>query len=101
MLLMRLLLVRRNRIITYYSWALLSTFVFLLVIIYITGDSNHQFSDKQYDCKTDLLRGHHQNVIGYSLYGNWSDPEHYARYIAPMALVIQQTSQFYPGILTV
>ena len=50
------------------------------------------------DYKTDLIRGQHQNVIGYSLYGNWSDPEHYARYIAPMELVLQQNSHFYPGI---
>lgn len=48
---------------------------------------------------SDLIRGQHQNVIGYSLYGNWSDPEHYARYLAPMKLILQQIIELYPGIL--
>ena len=43
------------------------------------------------------LRGSHQNVISYSLYGNFSDPQHYLRYAEPIKYILSNISQFYPG----
>ena len=46
--------------------------------------------------KSDL-RDSHQNVISYSLYGNFSDPQHYLRYAEPIKYILSNISQFYPG----
>ena len=43
-------------------------------------------------------RGPHQNVISYSLYGNFSDPKHFKRYAEPIKFILANISQFYPGI---
>ena len=41
--------------------------------------------------------GPHQNVIAYSLYGDFSDPNHYARYAEPIKYILSNISQVYPG----
>ena len=43
-------------------------------------------------------RGPQQNVISYSLYGNFSDPKHFKRYAEPIKFILANISQFYPGI---
>ena len=50
-------------------------------------------------CSLDAdRRGPHQNVIAYSLYGNFSNLKHFARYIDPsMKLILANISQAYPG----
>jgi len=47
-------------------------------------------------CEADR-RGLHQNVIAYSLYGNFSDPRHFSRYVEPIKIVLAKISQSYPG----
>ncbi len=47
-------------------------------------------------CKADR-RGLRQNVVAYSLYGNFSDPEIIARYVDPMKNVIDFIRRAYPG----
>ena len=49
-----------------------------------------------YGCRTDK-RGFHQKVVSYSLYGNFSDPNKYERYVKPMIDVINQVQASYPG----
>ena len=48
-------------------------------------------------CKADN-RGLHQNVIGFSLYGNFSDPKHFDRYVDPikatLANITDLTSEY-------
>ena len=41
--------------------------------------------------------GPRQNVISYSLYGNFSDPGHYFRYAEPIKFILSNISQVYPG----
>lgn len=44
-------------------------------------------------------RGPKQNVISYSLYGNFSDPSHYNRYAAPLInYILSNVTQVYPGM---
>ena len=43
-------------------------------------------------------RGPNQNVISYSLYGNFSDPRHYNRYAGAISYVLSNISQVYPGV---
>lgn len=47
-------------------------------------------------CKADR-RGLRQNVVAYSLYGNFSDPEIITRYVDPMKNVIDFIQKAYPG----
>jgi len=47
-------------------------------------------------CKADN-RGLHQNVIAFSLYGNFSDPKHFDRYVDPIKATLANISQVYPG----
>ena len=42
-------------------------------------------------------RGLNQNVISYSLYGNFSDPRHYNRYAGAISYILSNISQVYPG----
>jgi hypothetical protein len=42
-------------------------------------------------------RGLNQNVISYSLYGNFSDPRHYNRYAGAINYILSNISQVYPG----
>ena len=42
--------------------------------------------------------GPHQNVIAYSLYGDFSNPNHYARYAEPIKFILSNISQVYPGL---
>ena len=42
-------------------------------------------------------RGLHQNVIAYSLYGNFSDPKLFTRYVEPIKIILANISQSYPG----
>ena len=42
-------------------------------------------------------RGPHQNVISYSLYGNFSDPKHFNRYTGAIKYILSNISQVYPG----
>ena len=48
-------------------------------------------------CKADR-RGLNQNVIAYSLYGNFGDPQHFTRYIDPFKIILSNITQAYPGI---
>ena len=43
-------------------------------------------------------RGLHQNVISYSLYGNFSDLRHYNRYAGAINYLLSNISQVYPGV---
>jgi len=47
-------------------------------------------------CEADR-RGLNQNVIAYSLYGNFSNPRHFARYADPFKIILANISQYYPG----
>ena len=47
-------------------------------------------------CDADR-RGLNQNVIAYSLYGNFSNPRHFARYADPFKIILANISQSYPG----
>ena len=42
-------------------------------------------------------RGLNQNVIAFSLYGNFSDERHFTRYIDPFKIILSNISQVYPG----
>ena len=42
-------------------------------------------------------RGFHQNVIAYSLYGNFSDPNLFNRYVDPIETILTNISKSYPG----
>jgi hypothetical protein len=42
-------------------------------------------------------RGLKQNVISYSLYGNFSDPQHFNRYAGAISYILSNISQVYPG----
>jgi hypothetical protein len=42
-------------------------------------------------------RGPNQNVISYSLYGNFSDPDHFKKYAQSIELILPKIKQFYPG----
>ena len=39
-----------------------------------------------------------QNVISYSLYGNFSNPKVFDRYVDPLKMILGNISQAYPGI---
>ena len=47
-------------------------------------------------CKADN-RGLHQNVIAFSLYGDFSDPNIFNRYVDPIKATLANISQVYPG----
>jgi len=47
-------------------------------------------------CSADR-RGLHQNVIAFSLYGNFSDANHFTRYVDPIRILLANISQVYPG----
>ena len=47
-------------------------------------------------CRGDR-RGHHQNIVGFSLYGNFSDKGTHDRYIEAMENVADQVRLVYPG----
>ena len=47
-------------------------------------------------CEADH-RGLHQNVIAYSLYGNFSDSKLFTRYVEPIQMIMANISQSYPG----
>lgn len=47
-------------------------------------------------CDADK-RGFHQNVIAYSLYGNFSNPKHFSRYVDPIKAILSNISESYPG----
>jgi len=49
-------------------------------------------------CDADR-RGRHQNVIAYSLYGNFSNPRHFSRYVDPIKAILSNISESYPGII--
>ena len=42
-------------------------------------------------------RGLHQNVIAYSLYGNFSDTKHFNRYFIPIKSNLDYIKKVYPG----
>lgn len=42
-------------------------------------------------------RGPYQSVIAYSLYGNFSNPDHFKRYAEPIKFILSNISQFFPG----
>ena len=42
-------------------------------------------------------RGLRQNVIAYSLYGDFSNPKVFARYVDPLKLILANISQAFPG----
>lgn len=42
--------------------------------------------------------GPNQNVISYSLYGDFSNARHYARYAEPIKYILPNISQVYPGL---
>ena len=41
--------------------------------------------------------GPHQNVIAYSLYGDFSESKHSGRYINPLKFILPSISKNYPG----
>ena len=51
-------------------------------------------------CKADN-RGLHQNVIAFSLYGNFSNPKHFDRYVDPIKATLANISLVYPGSVSV
>ena len=61
-------------------------------------DSRQNFSSSLCSCESDN-RGFNQNVIAFSLYGNFSDPRHYERYVNPMKSILETINQVYPGKL--
>lgn len=46
--------------------------------------------------KSDL-RGFHQKVIAYSLYGDFSNQSYFSRYITPMKATMESITKLYPG----
>ena len=42
-------------------------------------------------------RGLNQNIIAFSLYGNFSDERHFTRYADPIKIILSNISQVYPG----
>ena len=44
-------------------------------------------------------RSRQQNVISYSLYGNFSDPKIATRYLDPLKMILKNVSQVYPGVM--
>jgi hypothetical protein len=43
-------------------------------------------------------RGPHQHVVALSLYGNFSDPLHFSRYVDPsLKIILSNFTQNYPG----
>ena len=42
-------------------------------------------------------RGLNQNVISFSLYGNFSNERHFTRYVDPIKIILSNISQVYPG----
>ena len=42
-------------------------------------------------------RGLHQNVVAFSVYGNFSEPKKYVRYVEPIKTTIENISRSYPG----
>lgn len=47
-------------------------------------------------CRADF-RGLHQDVVAFSLYGNFSDPQMFDRYVGPMSTIIGEILHSYPG----
>jgi len=43
-------------------------------------------------------RGLNQNVIAYSLYGNFSNENHFTRYADPLKIILSNISHVYPGV---
>ena len=43
--------------------------------------------------------GPNQSVISYSLYGDFTDDKHYARYAEPIKYILSNISQVYPGLV--
>ena len=64
-------------------------------LVRANDDSSSNTTPPIYICGD--LRGLGQNVVAYCLYGNFSDPTVYARYIDPMKLAINHIQRFYPG----
>ena len=44
------------------------------------------------------FRDLHQNIIAYSLYGNFSDPKIAMRYLDPIKMLLVNISRAYPGV---
>jgi hypothetical protein len=47
------------------------------------------------------LRGPHQKVIGYSIYGDFSQTDKADRYLQPLAETLKDIALAYPGIPTI
>jgi hypothetical protein len=47
------------------------------------------------------LRGPHQKVIGYSIYGDFSQTATADRYLTPLAETLKDIALAYPGIPTI
>ena len=55
--------------------------------------SNYSSNIVSYCSEKADLRGPHQNVIAYSLYGNFSDPKVIERYVEPFKLILSNISR--------
>ena len=62
----------------------------------VADDSRRQLFLSLCSCESDN-RGFNQNVIAFSLYGNFSDPQHYEQYVNPMKSILETINQVYPG----
>ena len=60
-------------------------------------NSYHKKTYPSYCSKEADSRGPHQNVISYSLYGNFSDPKHFNRYTGAIKYILSNITQVYPG----
>jgi hypothetical protein len=88
---------------------ILTTFILVLFFhLVMLNLSNSNISHRDLMAESDPVmysycskeadnRGPHQNVISYSLYGNFSDPQHYARYTGLIKHILFNISQVYSG----
>jgi hypothetical protein len=60
-------------------------------------ESDYSDPVMSYCSKKADSRGPHQNVIAYSLYGNFSDPKHFVRYTGAIKYILSNISQVYSG----
>lgn len=90
-----------RRLVSFLTISCLFTGLFIIVVynnneeLLPQDDDNHFVS--MCSSKADR-RGLHQNVIAFSLYGNFSNRNHFIRYVDPIKNLIANISQVYPGI---
>ena len=74
---------------------------FYVVSVFYSNDNKYHRTNSDpvmsYCSKEADNRGPHQNVISYSLYGNFSDPKHFVRYTGAIKYILSNITQVYPG----